>query len=137
MIDQRGSAFVKVILVIIVILLVALIALGGYIYFSIRPFLADFDFPFLGGDEQDISADATGGSTATNSTAPVDKNPLLTAEQEQWAESMGIDPAKLPTEITPAMQACFVEKLGQERVMQIMNGDAPSAIDLFKAQSCL
>ena len=66
----------------------------------------------------------------------VDKNPSLTEEQEAQLEAIGIDPAKLPSEITPAMEACFTAKLGQERTNQIIQGDAPTPIDFLKAQAC-
>ena len=67
----------------------------------------------------------------------VDKNPLLTEEQEAQLESLGIDPAELPTEITPEMEDCFTQKLGEERTKEIVDGDSPTAIDFFKASSCV
>jgi len=66
-----------------------------------------------------------------------DKNPLLSADQEKTLESFGVDVSKLPTEITLAMQACFVEKLGETHAMEIVNGAAPSITDFFKAKDCL
>ena len=66
-----------------------------------------------------------------------DKNPLLSAEQEKTLEDWGVDVAQLPTEISPEMQACFIEKLGEERVAGIMKGGTPSALDLLKAKGCL
>ena len=66
----------------------------------------------------------------------IDKNPLLIEDQEAQLESLGVDPAKLPSKITPAMQSCFVEKLGQERASQIVSGSAPTPADFLKAQSC-
>jgi len=66
----------------------------------------------------------------------VDKNPLLTEQQEAQLETLGIDPASLPSKITPAMKTCFIEKLGQERADQIIKGSAPTPMDFFKAQSC-
>jgi len=43
----------------------------------------------------------------------------------------------LPTEITPAMQDCFIEKLGQERALEIVNGATPGPLDFIKAGNCL
>ena len=40
-------------------------------------------------------------------------HPLLNETQEKALESVGIDPAKIPTEITPEMEECFIEKLGK------------------------
>ncbi|PIS04591.1 MAG: hypothetical protein COT81_05845 [Candidatus Buchananbacteria bacterium CG10_big_fil_rev_8_21_14_0_10_42_9] len=67
----------------------------------------------------------------------IDKNPLLTEEQEAQLESIVIDPASLPSEITPEMEKCFIEKLGEERTNEIMQGDSPNTMDYLKANSCL
>ncbi|MFA6307655.1 MAG: hypothetical protein WCS88_03090 [Patescibacteria group bacterium] len=64
-------------------------------------------------------------------------NPLIPDQQEKVLYDMGVDVASLPTEITPAMSKCFIEKLGQDRTTEIVNGAIPSAIDLFKAKDCL
>ena len=66
-----------------------------------------------------------------------DKNPLLNESQEIMLENLGIDVSKLPTEITPAMQACFMEKLGQERAIEIVNGSTPGTLEIMKVSSCL
>lgn len=66
----------------------------------------------------------------------VDKNPLLNEQQEAQLEGMGINPASLPTQITPAMEECFTQKLGQKRTDEIKQGSAPTPVDFFKAQSC-
>ena len=67
----------------------------------------------------------------------IDKNPLLTEEQEAQLESLGIEPADLPTEITPEMEKCFTEKLGEDRANQIIQGSSPTPADFLKASSCL
>lgn len=66
-----------------------------------------------------------------------DKHPILNAQQEATLESFGVDVSSLPTSVSPDMQACFVAKLGQQRVDQIIAGATPNAIDLFKAKDCL
>lgn len=66
----------------------------------------------------------------------VDKNPLLTEQQEAQLEAIGVNPATLPSQITPAMKTCFIEKLGQERAGQIIGGSSPTPMDFFNAQSC-
>lgn len=67
----------------------------------------------------------------------VDKHPLLSETQEAQLEAAGIDPAALPTTITPEMQTCAIEKLGEERVRELMGGADPTAADLLRAGSCL
>jgi len=66
-----------------------------------------------------------------------DSNPLLSESQESSLENLGFDPSDFPSEITPAMQVCFVEKLGAERAQEIKDGDSPTATDYLKAKSCL
>ena len=109
-----------------VIFFLILIALG-YIYvsdtFGIRSLLTHGGAPSL-------SAVSAGGVV-------VDKNPLLSAPQEKTLEAIGVDPAKLPSRITPEMTACFNTKLGSARTLEIKNGSAPTPADYFAAQECL
>lgn len=66
-----------------------------------------------------------------------DKHPMLNEEQEKKLESLGVDVESLPSSITPGMETCFVEKLGQERVNEIVGGVSPSPIEIFKTRECL
>jgi len=66
----------------------------------------------------------------------IDKNPLLSEEQEAQLESLGIEPADLPSTITPAMEKCFIQKLGETRTNQIIQGSSPTPADFLKASSC-
>lgn len=68
---------------------------------------------------------------------PDDKSPLLNAEQEKTLESYGVDVDKLPKTISPEMEKCFLEKLGQERGMELVNGDTPSAFEVIKIRTCI
>lgn len=63
-------------------------------------------------------------------------HPLLNPQQEALLESVGIDPADVPTQITPAEQACAIEALGETRAMELVNGATPSITDITKAQHC-
>lgn len=66
-----------------------------------------------------------------------DQNPYLSPAQESALKAMGIDPASVPTSISPEQESCFAEKLGQERVNEIKGGDAPTPVDYYKAKSCI
>jgi hypothetical protein len=66
-----------------------------------------------------------------------DKHPALNEQQEAALETFGIDPATIPSQISPDQEACFVEKLGAERVSEIKAGAAPTATDFFTARNCL
>lgn len=66
-----------------------------------------------------------------------DRHPLLNEDQEKVLQSYGVDPAQLPAEITPSMQECFIDKLGQDRASQIAAGSAPTSTEIIKARECL
>lgn len=72
--------------------------------------------------------------TATKSSG---SNIILTNEQTAALKNLGIDTGKLPSTISPAMEACFVTELGSARVNEIKQGSPVTAIDLFKAKPCL
>jgi hypothetical protein len=86
------------------------------------------------GKEEIVSPE---NSNNINSNEVVDKNPILNSEQELQLESIGINPANLPTEINPEMEKCFIQKLGKMRVEEIEAGVAPTTSELLKAKSCL
>lgn len=76
-------------------------------------------------------------NTTNNEESSEDSNPLLNESQESNLELIGVDPSSLPSEITPAMQICFVEKLGAKRAQEIADGDSPTPADYLKAKACL
>jgi len=77
------------------------------------------------------------GTQGTPSGGTGDKNPMLTPEQETLLEEHGIDPASVPSSITPEMEACFEKTLGEDRVNEIKAGAEPTATELFTARSCI
>ena len=66
-----------------------------------------------------------------------DTNPLLSESQESILRSAGINPASLPSEITPELEACAVDKIGEARIKEILAGATPSASELFRAKGSL
>ncbi len=72
----------------------------------------------------------TGSSTTTLKSS-------LTPSQLKALETLGIDPAKLPTKITPVLKACFESKLGRVRIEEIKKGSFPTLEEVIKAKSCL
>lgn len=118
-----------------------LLLAGAYFYvtdpYNLKPLL----FP----EEREVTSPDTGDMTETDTTATpapttpatTDRNPALNEEQEAALETFGIDPASLPSEITPEQEACFVNILGQSRVDEIKAGDSPTTIEFFRARSCI
>lgn len=66
----------------------------------------------------------------------IDKNPLMNESQEAVLESIGVNPSDLPAEITPSMEECFIGKLGEERVEEIIQGGSPTVYEFLRASDC-
>lgn len=83
--------------------------------------------------------DATEATTTrtTASTSETTSDVRLSESQEKALETFGIDPADVPSDITPEQEACFIETLGEERVAEIQAGDSPTATEFFKAKDCI
>lgn len=75
--------------------------------------------------------------TGSSVSASTDKHPLLNSEQEKTLTSIGIDPASLPTQISPEQEQCFITALGIEKVNAIKAGQVPDAMDIFKSRDCV
>jgi hypothetical protein len=105
---------------------------GAYVWFAdpfeIRPLVS-----MLLGSSTNIPVDTI---QTQGGASQVDKNPALSPTQESALESIGVDPAKLPSTITPEMEICFTEKLGSTRVSEIKGGDSPTPTEVFTARSC-
>jgi hypothetical protein len=88
-------------------------------------------------DENSPATSATNKPTDTTQTSTTYDHPLLNADQEKTLENLGVDVSTLPTTISPAMEKCFYEKLGQDRAKEIVDGATPGPMDIFKAKDCL
>jgi hypothetical protein len=129
MIRKILSAFFYTLGVVFFILLCA----GAYLWFA-DPFGVRPIVDALTGNAKDITTEVVGG---IEEKAMEDKHPNLNATQERALEVVGIDPAKVPTTITPEQEACFTEKLGAERVEEIKAGASPGTAEIFKARACV
>jgi hypothetical protein len=79
----------------------------------------------------------THSKTSAQTTENVEfDHPLLSDSQEKLVERFGYDVSQIPTEISPEVQACAVEKLGAERVADILNGNNPTIRDWLKVKNC-
>jgi len=85
-----------------------------------------------------LNQDEGSASLASSTTEASDfDHPLLSNDQEKMLESLGIDIGTLPASISPETKACAVEKLGEKRVQEILDGGAPGAFEIFKVKDCL
>jgi hypothetical protein len=80
--------------------------------------------------------DITGVINPPDSSQPIYDHPLLSPDQEKTLQTFGIDPATVPTSISPVQEQCAVSAIGQSRVDQIKAGATPSITDYLKAKDC-
>jgi len=113
-----------------------ILLLATYLFFA-DPFNLKPLFSSFGVSPGTVMEAVTGDKKAPATENIEDKNPLLNAEQEKILESVGIDPEALPTEVTPELEDCLVEKVGEQRAAEIAKGAEPTAMDILKASACL
>ena len=121
--------FLNVFFVTLGVIFLILILVGVYLWkadpLGLKPMMGSINIPI------NFSSQLPAGTSSTSD------HPMLTPEQEKTLQDVGIDPATLPTAITPEMEKCFTEKLGSARVDEIKAGASPGPLDLIKAGSCL
>ena len=95
--------------------------------------------PEIESEIESSSAGAATDSVTTDDAYSVtpEANSLLTPAQSAALEFVGIDPATLPTTITPEQEECFISVLGADRVAAIKAGAVPSPLEIFAARECL
>lgn len=107
------------------IIFLILILIGAY-FFIADPLNLK---PLLFGEKAEVTGTKTTGT---------DSNTIqLSATQEKALETFGINPDQVPTEISAEQRVCFEAALGEARVVEIMAGATPSALDYFKAKDCI
>lgn len=120
------SIIITVIITVVVVLLLLVMILLGYLFIK---------NPFGLGDLVKNQIFNTNGEVEV-----IDSNydhPLLSEEQEQRLIDSGIDPAKIPTEITPEMESCVTSKISEQRTQEIIDGAEPTLLEIGKILPCL
>lgn len=77
------------------------------------------------------------GATESSDTPESNTNASLSPAQAAALEGVGISPDSLPSSISPEQEACFIQKIGSDRVEAIKAGAAPSAAEIWQARECL
>lgn len=89
-------------------------------------------------DDSEKSVGESGVGEATVNDATTAPAPdWLSPEQRRTLSRLGIDEATLPTTLTPELEACFIQAIGEVRVEAIKAGDSPTVIEGMKAVTCL
>jgi hypothetical protein len=112
----------------VIFFIILLVITGVFIFNSVS---GETDTP---ASFQDAVNVMTGGEVSGDG---IDSNPALNESQETALETFGIDPASLPTSISPEQEACFIELIGVDRVEEIKAGDTPTVTEIFRGRGCL
>lgn len=128
----------KTLLILIIAIIILAIALAAYIMIKNPLGLRDaFESSYavtvtksdINGEDNDAEPEQESGSDSYD-------HPFLNTEQEEMAAKFGIDVRKLPTEVSVEQKTCINNKLGSERVSEIIKGAEPSPLEMIKALSC-
>jgi len=117
-------------------------ALGFYIWkynpMNMKAYLIAGFFNSMSSEEVlEEETETTSAEENTQTTGSSSANALISSEQADLLQKAGIDVSSLPSTISPELEACFKEKLGEERVEEIKGGDIPGPFELLKAKGCL
>jgi hypothetical protein len=141
--EKKSRSIMRTIMIVIVTiiltLIIAAIALFSYLLIKNPLNIRGVIFNRLFGESDTTQVEPAETMPATgsqpSSTQPPAGNLPISSEQQKALEAAGINPGTI--NITPEMEACFIEKLGNTRVEEIKNGAIPNPLDIFKARSCL
>lgn len=113
--------------------------------YEIKPLLFGTSASIQSNDVRESNAQSVSDTNiSTTQTEQEDSIPAsssggfeLSSAQVEALISLGIDPETVPSSISAQQEACFVETLGEDRVVEIKGGAIPSAIEFMKAKSCI
>ncbi len=114
-----------------------LILIGGYLYVADPLGLRSFAPLVTGGVTQKAGSVSESTKTPESPAPTTDAHPYLSEKQEAVLETVGINPAALPTSVTPTQQTCLIQAVGEARANEIKNGALPTPMEILKAKSCL
>jgi hypothetical protein len=81
----------------------------------------------------DVSSNTETGTSSVQASGGF----TLSSAQKQALIDLSIDPASVPTNVSPEQERCFVGVLGEARVGEIKAGAVPSAMEFFRAKACV
>ncbi|MGB0757047.1 MAG: hypothetical protein ACPGO5_01185 [Patescibacteria group bacterium] len=119
--QKKCSLWIKIVFTISLLFNIVVIGFLGFAYYEYRQFRVLYE-----------------PSEVSDITQPRgDQDSLLNTEQEAMLESVGIDPALIPTTITPELENCLRDAVGEERSAAIEAGAQPTTAELLQAAQCL
>ena len=127
------------------IIFFVLIIMGAYFFvtdpYNLKPLIFGTGptVPVTAVTKASDAVTAPKANDAATETAPASNTGgfSLSGPQKQALVGLGIDPAAVPTIISPEQETCFVTALGAPRVAEIKAGAVPNALEFAKAKSCI
>ncbi len=128
-----------------VLFVIQLIAIGYFVIadpYNLKPLLFGTGQTYTPStntvsDTADTSEDTGAPESTTDVTTVPSGGFTLTASQKAALQSVGIDPATVPSSISAEQEACFAGILGEGRVADIKGGAIPNAIEFARVQGCI
>lgn len=102
--------------------------------FNLKPLFSSFNI--TPSTVIDVAGLINNTQNTTSPTSDTKTNSLISAQQEQILKAIGVNPDTLPTEITPALEKCLLEKVGAQRAEEIAKGADITTMDFLKASAC-
>lgn len=128
-----------IIITIILTLIIAALALFSYLLIKNPLNIRGMMFNRLFGQSDTSQVEPAKTTSPTGTQPSPDQPPAsslpISPDQQKALQDAGIDPGAI--KITPEMEACFIEKLGNTRVEEIKKGAIPNPLDIFRARNCL
>ena len=124
----KCSTSIKIILTISLLFNFMVIAGASFAFIKLKPVIDTFINPTT-------TAPDLGSIQLSN-----DSDIVFTPEEENIIRSIGIDPAKVPTnseEVTPELANCLINAVGETRATEIEAGATPTTLEIIKASNCL
>lgn len=115
-----------------------LIVVSVFLYISFQLNQSQSQVTNSATNESSVTQETTSGTAAVPTVAPEGiplRNLQLNDSQRSVLNTIGVDVDTFV--ITPEIQTCAAAKLGDERMADIIAGDAPSVIETTKLVSCL
>ena len=125
----------KIYLSVGLILLLIAMCVVGYVWLKLQSALT----PTVNNDSGEVVDFVKSEQTPVANTVPQEgiklNSSAISVEQKAVAEKVGIDLDAVV--VTPEMISCAEQKLGSERIQEIMNGASPTTLESMSLLGCL
>lgn len=122
------------------VIFLVLLVVGIYLFvtdpYGLKPLLQGGSSPMQSNDAP-VSSEQENSETSGPAEGETSGGFELSSAQVEALVSLGIDPAAVPSSVSPEQETCFIGVLGETRVEEIKAGAVPNALEFLKAKSCI